>query len=511
MKKFAFALTAVSLIAGLAFAGGTKESAAASQKTVTVTGYLLGDAPAGMDLVLEKINEKLVKDVNAKLDIRHISWGDFSAKYPLVLAAGGDVDFIFTANWSYYAQEAAKGAFYEITPESIAKYMPKHSALLNPDAWGQAKVNGKIYMIPTATPDKKVPVAIFREDLRKKYGLAPITRFTDIEPYLAAVKKGEPAMYPMVLDNSYDIDQPFGALVAEMGDTYTDILRVAGSGAGLKYALEQQRNVQLASIIEGTLYDQYKSAARTMNAWLKKGYVNQDAFANTVASKDSFLQGRSAVAFGNTNNIQQALATAATNGWEVGIIPIVNKKDHYKADPYINNGVGIAASSAHPEKTMQVLDLLMADPAYNFLAYFGVEGVNYVVKDGKIDLPAGVTSESNTYPPDISGFWFTNKDQHLPLASWTPEYIALRQRIVKEHMLLDHPLSAFSPDVTNIQTEVASLNRVLTQYLYPFYIGLIDDIDGGFKKLSDNMKASGVDKVRAELQGQIDVYMKNFK
>ncbi len=509
MKKTLLIFTMIlSVLAVSCTPGGSGKKS--SSGADVITGYLLGDAPMGMELVVEKINEKMIEEIGAEIDIRHISWGDFASKYPLILAAGGDVDFIYTADWSYYAQESVKGAFYEITREDMDKYMPKMASLLPQDAYNQAMVDGRMYMVPTATPDKKIPVVIIREDLRKKYGVADINRFSDIEPYLEAIKANEPGMVPIFLDNSYDIDQPFTALTSEQGDRYYDILRTVGSGCGLVYASEAKVDLKLMPIIEGEVLDVFKNAAATLNNWQKKGYINPDAFANTVPSRDSFLQGRSAVAFGNSTNIQQLITTAADNDIEIKIIPILNANGHWMGNPYINNGVAIAASSDNPTKTMQALDLIMADPEYNMLAYFGVEGVNYVIEDGKVDLPEGVTAENNSYPPDMAGFWFTNKDQHPPLATWPQEYIDLRQSIIDEEMLIDYPLAAFSPKVDSIQTEVSSLNRVLTQYFYPFYVGLIDDIDGGFETLESNMKAAGIDAVQTEIQSQVDAYMSSF-
>ena len=60
---------------------------------------------------MSKLNEKLKKDINATMDINYIGWGDMKLKYPLILASDEDVDWIFTADWAYYRQEAAKGAF----------------------------------------------------------------------------------------------------------------------------------------------------------------------------------------------------------------------------------------------------------------------------------------------------------------------------------------------------------------------------------------------------------------
>lgn len=479
-------------------------------KPVVLNGYLLGAAPEGMEEVVAQLNEKLKKDINATVNINYISWGDFASKYPLILAAGEDVDFIFTANWSFYSQEAGKGAFREITKEDMEKYMPLHTANVNPAAFDQAKVDGKVYMITTSTPDKKIPLAVIRGDLRKKYNVPEITKFSEIEPYLEAIKSNESDMFPIYCDGSYDITQAFNALISEKSDNRQDVLSSTGSGSEVKWNLESE-TVKLEISLENAQYlELSKQVATTMKAWSAKGYLNQDAFANTVRSKDSFVQGKSAVGFGNSIDMQSVIAASAANGWEIELIPLLDQQGHYAADPFINNGVAIAASSENPERAMMALDLIMEDPEYNTLVYFGIEGKNYIIKDGKMDMPDGVTAETNTYAPDAAGFWFTNKDQFLPLASWTPEYAQLREDLKTKDILVNHPMTAFAPNTNNVQTEVATLNQVIVQYSQPIYMGMVDNVDEAYDTLIKKLKDAGIEKVRDELQTQVDAYMANF-
>ena len=252
------------------------------------------------------------------MEINYIGWGDFQAKYPLVLAAGKDIDWIFTANWSFYFQEAAKGAFYELTEDMLKKNMPRHYQTVPKQAWDQCRLpNGKLYLIPTPTPDRKVPVAVIRGDLRKKYGIPPINKFSEIEPYLKAIKDNEPEMIPMYMDSQYDVGQPYSYISYEKGPYFEDILFATGSGSGLVWYLGVETK-KLRYIAEDPVLSWGKRAARLMKSWYDKGYINKDVFANKVRSKDSFAQGKSAVGFGNSIDIQGTIAAAVANGWEGG-------------------------------------------------------------------------------------------------------------------------------------------------------------------------------------------------
>ena len=134
-------------------ATNTGDNAIDISKPVELTGYLLGDRPAGMDDVLAEINKKLKADINATMEINYIGWGDLDSKYPLVLASGENIDWIYTANWCKYSQEATKGSFLELSEDLLKKYMPKHYENCDPIAYSQSMVNGKFYMVTSSSSD----------------------------------------------------------------------------------------------------------------------------------------------------------------------------------------------------------------------------------------------------------------------------------------------------------------------------------------------------------------------
>ncbi|MFC4303814.1 DUF3502 domain-containing protein [Cohnella boryungensis] len=479
-----------------------------TSKEVKLVAYLLGEAPAGMNAVVEQLNQKLKADINATMEFRYIGWGDLSSKYPLVLAAGEDVDLIYSANWAFYNQEAAKGAFREITQDDLKTYMPKHFEATSEVAWQEAQIGGKVFMVPTSTPDQKVPVTLIRGDLRKKYSLPEITKFKDIEPYLEAIKQNEKGMIPINADSQYDFAKAFYNLEWETGRATLDTVLITNGWSGMHTEWDDPEG-KVYSQFDPYILDSQKATAKVVKSWYDKGYINKNAISNKVRSKDAFEQGKSGVAFGNTTDIQGTLAKAAENGWEVEIIPNLSSKGTYPQDPYINNGMSIAAGSKNAERAMMALDLIMEDPSYNNLVYFGIEGVNYVVKDGKIALPDGVTAESNTYPPDAAGFWFTNKSQHLPLASWSEQYIAHKQSL--KGILVPYVYNAFSVDTANIKSELATMSTVGTQYQLPIQGGIVKDVDSAYATLEEKAKKAGLDTIMTEAKAQTDAYLSSQK
>lgn len=475
-------------------------------KEVKLVGYLLGEAPKGMPDVMAALNEKLMKDINATLEINYIGWGDIASKYPLILAAGEDVDFVFTADWNFYVQEANKGSFKELTTDLLQKYMPKYTEKQDPSAYKAAQVQGKQFMIPTTTPDRKVNVIVLRKDVMDKAGLTNPTKISELEPYFAEIKKDFPNMTPLNLDSQYDLPAPFGALVSEKF-AYAGAPGDSGdpSGVGNYMDLEDQSG-KVLSITDEPVQSAFKYAAGIMKNWYDAGYVNKNPYSNKVRSKDNFCENKAGIAFGNSIDIQATLASCKEKGIDTYIMPVLSPSGHAPANSWLNNGVAIAAGSKNPERALEALDLLMQDESYVMIDYYGIEGKNYALtSDGKLGLPDGVAAADNTYPPDAAGFWFVNKDYLKPSVSWTDSYIDLNNK-VKDY-LIQIPYLGFSFNSDNVKTEIANLKNVSTQYFLPFAVGSVKDVNASFDTLVSKMNAAGVDKVKAELETQASAFL----
>lgn len=476
-----------------------------------IYGYLLGSELPGFKDVMVELNKKLKASLNATMEINYIGWGDLNAKYPLILAAGENLDWIYTAAWCQYASQAAKGAFLEMTPELYEKYMPRHWALLkNTTAMKEAAINGKTYMITTSTPDKKIDVTLYREDLRKKYKLPEIKKFSDLEPFLAAVKKNEKGMVPINLDSSYDIGRVQSTLYTETYDSLIDILVSTGSGCGLMYKpFDPDGKLYLPSS-DPQLLPVMTRTAKIAKSWYDKGYINKNVFANKIRSKEALVQGKTAVAFGNSIDTQGNISACVKAGMEIGILPATSGRNGKGvANAFTNNGIAISAKSKNWERAMMAMDLVMEVESFDNLVYYGIQGKHYVLKNGKIALPDGIDANNNPYPIDQAGFWFVNKDLFKPQSDWTPGYIKLQNDL--KTMLAPDLLAVFTPSTEKIKTEQANCNQVIMQYSNPIAFGGVKNVEAAYKTLDAKLKAAGILKIKTELDKQISTFLASQK
>lgn len=472
-----------------------------NDEITTITGYLIGSPPPGLKDVLQELNERLKQVLHANVRLKYIAWNELTTKYPMVLSSDESVDFIFASNWTYYNREVAQGSFLEISKQMIQKYMPLHYAVQQEQAWKEAEIGGKMYMIPSSSPDLKVPVTLIRGDLRKKYGVPAVGTFSELEPYLAAIKRNEPSMTPIRVDKQYDLTKIHSNLQWEFGPAVTDAITTTNGFSGVFTSWDDPQGTIL-SVFEEPLKSSFLKAAQIVKTWYDKGYINQDAIGNKERSKDAFEAGRSAVAFGNTNDIQTTLIKAEEKGWEVEIIPNLSSEGTYPMDPYANNGVAIPANSRHAELTMQVLDLIMEDPEYSRLVYFGIEGKNYAIRDGLVTLPDGITPEANDYPPDASGFWFTNKSKFPPNAEWSQVYKAHKENL--QDKLVSNRYAAFNFNATAVKGQLEQMNRMAIQWLTPIQSGMVDDVEESFNRFQSEALKAGYNEILHEAKKQAE-------
>ena len=183
---------------------GSQETGVDISEEVTLVMYLIGDRPVDNDEVFAKINERLKAEINATIEVKFMSWSEYEQKYPLIFASGEDWDIIYTADWCFYNAQATKQGFYEITEDALKTYAPMTAETMYPEAWEQAKVDGKVYMLPMNYKEITAYVYMARGDLMDKYGITSVSSLDEAEAYMDAIVQNEPSLIPIDVGSDYD-------------------------------------------------------------------------------------------------------------------------------------------------------------------------------------------------------------------------------------------------------------------------------------------------------------------
>ena len=462
---------------------------------ITLKYYYLGDAPTGKaQTALDALNEKLGEKINVTLEAAAISWGDWTQKIPMVLASGENFDMIYTADWAFYFEQGAKGAFMNLD-EMMPAYAPKVFSMIEErDMIDHLKVNGNLCMVPSFTKEVETADLVVREDLRKKYNCPEIHSYDDLEAFLTAVKENEPSMFPYAMSGTESAPL-YSALQYE-----TDWARpiVGGDMGIITYKMDEGKEV--FSIADTPEYEAFVARQRD---WFQKGFWSKSVLSEKTGSLDQFKAGTSAVARSNYPGIRNLYVQMQREqpDWEISFWSLEDNLIERKAPA--GNGTAISINSKNPERSLMFLEYILTDEEAYHLMYNGVEGVNYALtEDGKLTRPEGVDPSENIGTINL-GMGMNNIDLQYPnLEDWDVAH-------EKETELYDKSvipaLAGFTINNENISAEIAAIANVLATYKVPLDMGTVDP-EEGLPLLRQKLNEAGIEKVIEELNGQISEY-----
>lgn len=546
MKKFIGMLLIVAMIAsmlvGCGASGGnegnkdvvedvveaTEEKEEAAEETVQEVEEELeyvklkivsvGDAGDASPIFVEELNKLLMRDLNCEVEIEYVSWSDWKTKYPLYFASGEEFDFIFTANWCFYADQASKGGFYELVESDIEKYMPLTWEAVSADRWNQTRINGKIFMIPqTDTGYYSDPTCyVVRGDLMEEAGLTEISSPADMETYLDNVVANHPEMNVVNITGASSATLGAQMAMNMLGEEceygYTSATDTPALNGYLREILPVPVVLDYSDISDLKLVDEEKADAYYLKVFEKcrelqqKGYWSSDCLSQNEGIDTYFKEGNGALAFEQLRSII---------GWGeklTEVVPDANPRYFRWVDkplheiPGTNNGIGIHATSKNPERAMMVIDKLGYDQEYNDLLYLGIEGVHYTLNENGTYTSIG---NPEYYWGDATNMGFVTTCTRDSDKVNPEEFQALLDDA--EDNCVTPVLCTFNFDNTPVATEFAAVNALKAQYYPILAAGMTDDVEGLYNEYKIALKAAGMDALVEEYISQAQVYLDSLK
>lgn len=477
---------------GSAQAAGDSNAVDTSQP-VALKMIFVGPKPIDYDSVFSEINKKLKDKINATVEGEFLDWSDWAQKYPLKLAANEDFDLIYAANWAGYNDQALKGGFLELTDDMLQKYAPMTWKAMPQVNWDQAKVNGKLYMVPQNRGESVEKLILYREDLRKKYNLPEINSPEAYATYLKTIAEKEKGVTPFTPETGdwkfHNLDHVLMMQQNEWNMLTFDmpIAFKMDDPAGKVF------NVYETQEFKDLVY-YYKDLA-DHNAWSKS------ALNSKLDHQQEFREGKTASITHNLGTLGSLITDmrGKNSPYELALADITPDKKKSVAVS-TQNGIAIHATSKNPERALMMIDLLQNDKELHDLIMSGISGVHYnPVGDDKY-----TNAEKNA---NFTGFsnWGFNSPLNRDNADFPEEANALTEKWEGE--VYHYPLETFVFDNSKVKTEVANVGNVMLRYGIPLEYGTVKDVDKGLAELQKQVKAAGIDKIIAEVQRQIDEFL----
>ncbi len=467
-------------------------SSKAPEAPVTLKYINMGGKPnsGNCDGIWEAVNEILLKDINVTLDVEYLGSWDASAM-ALKYAGNEKFDFAFTNKGFGFVNNAKNNAFREITMDELKEYAPYMVETLQKTAWATCSVGGKIYAIPSIGYAWRDATVAIRGDLREKYGLDKLKTVEDLEKYLELVAKNEPTMEASTGESTLQVfmAQPKGYA---REDTWT-------------YKLGES-NPEIEHV---AFLDDYLEYAKKMRSFYEKGIFPPDPFNGTVGGQDKFKTGISGAYMTVSQTINNRVCVPVSKSTPEYKVEMFNPTMGYKTYSIAEeNAFAITRTSEHPFEVMKAVNHMNESVELQKLLNFGVEGVDYEMKDNQLVKLADVPADK-AY--NIGVNWnITNKV--LWETFYKQEAYDGYQEIVDDltKNSIENPLSAFNFDTAAVETEVANLAEVAKSYKDLFSYGMFEDVEGTMKEYQAALKDAGYEKVKAEYNRQAKEFLATY-
>lgn len=468
---------------------GTGDGSGSGKDLVELTWYQIGDMQKDAPMVVEKVNEYLAEKIGVKLTINYIGWGDYNQKMQIIINTGDKWDLAFTSSWAnHFVPNVSKGAFL-----AVDEYLPTHAKemleVTDPRFWDAAKVNGITYAIPNEKEIGSMPMWVFTKEYVDKYQIPvdELHSLEDLEPWLALIKEKEPQVTPLYLTRDFTLPNYMDIIEEPVGVEFDD--------ASLTVTQQYQTK---------TLQDQMQ----TIRRYFQAGYINQNAAS---ASDDKAV--KRFVTKGDGQPFAE-LIWGKDLGYEVVTSPIMESR--------ITNASARGAMTAinkhtkHPEKAVELINLINSDLYLRNLLNYGIEGEHYTavaptaeeleaakgkpfIYDKKIKLNEE-TRKNYSVPYWVQGGLFTTYVlENEPIDKWATfqEFNDNCQPV---------PTFGFDFNMDAVLTQVAGFRNPIDEFGSALHTGSVEPADY-LNQLNQKLETAGIQKVMDEMQQQLSNWM----
>lgn len=329
--------------------------------------YPQNKANADLELVNAEVNRLIADKIHASVKLQPVDFASYEQKLNTLVAASDPMDIVWTSNWLFpWDSNARKGVFLPLD-ELLERYGQNLRASMSPKFWNDGKLDGKQVAVPNYQIAAMRPSLVIQKRFADKYKLDPssIRKIDDIEPFLKQIKEGEPGIVPFGTTRGFFTNHIYG----------------------IDWRVPVYRNDANHRVLPDVTPEMRQNFA-LIHSWYTKGYINQDA-ATLKNVADVYSKGNTAVWFDFTGKPgSEAEFKAGDGGFDVVLVPLA-KPSFTGAASSMN---AISRTSKHPDKAMQLLELVNTDKKlYNTLVY-GIEGKHYTRTTGnyvKLNPDAG--------------------------------------------------------------------------------------------------------------------------
>ncbi len=498
----AAAAMSASLLAGCSGGKGgasTSENATGQDQGVTTLTWYMSINPvaADTDKVIQALNEYTRDKIGVEIDYKVMANPDYKEKMPNLINAGEYFDICFTSNWTTdYLQFVGKDAFLDIT-ELLPQYAKETWDFIPEAEWNAVKVNGSIYGVPSYKEMGWQGGIVYNSDMAKAYGV-DMSKVKSLEDYTQVLQtvaekskaEGKDVVGVSGLTNAWAMSAPYESLTgnpqlpaAAAVPEFSNFADMSGKQVFNQYASEE-----------------YMNYCQTVRGWNQAGYLGGDPvnYDSDTANRDNDFKNGALFSY----FIQYAPGTAesmtASTGHGVEFVPLMDPL--FETSSAMGGLLAISSASEYPEKALEFINLLNTDEYVGTLIRHGIEGEHHTaVGDKQVDKTMGGTLTDNGYDYTYGWQFGTPFNQ-----KWDISYPANIEELFQAYndAAVISPNNGFTFDAVPVETQVAALTNVISEYAPSLETGSVDPAVY-IPQFLDALNANGAETLLAEVDSQL--------
>ena len=443
---------------------------------VNLKWVIIGNGmPENYESWIGKVNDYIGDKIGVNLEMEVIPWGDWDDRRNIIISTDEPYDIIF-GNGNNYLADIKLGAYTDIT-DLLDENMKEFNELMPEKYWDAVKVDGRIYGVPAYKDSSISNYSIWDKELVDQYDIdyQNLTKIEDLTPTFEMLKE-EKNDYPVYIKNDgiysiFDVYDQIGAGTQIMGVRYDD------TEGKVCFTLE-----------EPEIY----SALETFHDWYQKGIINPDAATLTEARVYNMWR------------IAQGWESAGETSWgpQMGKEVVVQKwGDTILSNETVRGSMNmISANTKHPEKCLQLLNLVNTDTKLRDMFYYGEEGVNFEYVDVDGTQKVHKINEDWSMAGYTQGTFFTVTPVETDTNDQWGEIKELNENAVPSVML------GFNFDTTEVESQLANCREIWLRYRSEVMAGVNDPAEV-VPKIKKELMAAGFQEVLDAAQAQVDEFL----
>lgn len=485
LKVFSVIIMGTLIISSFTGCTSNNDNTSGDTAVARLSWYHWGEAPKKTDRVIPELNRMSAEDIGVEIDFKWTTGDD--QKLKTMMATGGDFDIAFTCSWfANYVLAAQNGQLADLT-EKVRTVTPRLYDYIPEIVWEGAKVNGRIYAVPTYKDTAAAQYWTANKEYvidgaqAEKEFMAANEKASSVTPLLEKVKAYADAGHPYPNNSKAAFNYNWAGLNGYA--TGWDTLGMDNLRLGVKISSDEIK--VLPQWEDAEMLDTFN----TLKMWFDNGYVNKDAL--TLEKEPEFII---------VGTAQGWDGAEAVWGNKKPYTVVINKKygPIYTTAAIQGSMNGISPNSKNVDKALKYLEYANTDKDYRNMLAYGIEGENWRLTD-----EGNVETINDDWSP--GAFSQASFFEMIPAAP-APADMYKKLKLINDSAEAS-PLVGFVPNTQPVKNDVTACTTIIDKYSKRLQTGDIKDVRATCQQAMKELRAAGYAKILAELQKQVDAFV----